>query len=63
MILVEPDSQKGIMVRTGGAKIHALGIKAWRKLQEFFGVKVFLDLRMKVDKNWMNNAKKWKKYG
>ncbi|KAL3810718.1 hypothetical protein ACHAXA_008491 [Cyclostephanos tholiformis] len=62
-ILVERDSQKGIVVGKGGSKIRDVGIEARRKLQEFFGVKVFLDLRVKVDKNWRNDVEKLKKYG
>jgi GTP-binding protein Era len=62
-ILVERDSQKGIVVGKGGAKIRDVGIEARKKLQEFFGVKVFLDLRVKVDKNWRNDVEKLKKYG
>ncbi|KAL9182224.1 hypothetical protein ACHAXT_012876 [Thalassiosira profunda] len=63
VILVERDSQKGIVVGKGGQKIKDVGVDARRRLQEFFGVKIFLDLRVKVDKNWRNNAEKLKKYG
>jgi len=62
-ILVERDSQKGIVVGKGGAKIKDVGVIARKKLEEFYGVKVFLDLRVKVDKNWRNDAEKLKKYG
>ena len=44
-ILVERDSQKGIVVGKGGAKIRDVGIDARKKLEEFFGVRVFLDLK------------------
>jgi GTP-binding protein Era len=63
IILVERDSQKGIVVGKGGAKIRDVGIDARKKLEDFFGVKVFLDLRVKVDKNWRNDVEKLKKYG
>lgn len=62
-ILVERDSQKGIVVGKGGAKIKDVGVIARKKLEEFYDVKVFLDLRVKVDKNWRNDAEKLKKYG
>ena len=62
-ILVERDSQKGIVVGKGGTKIKDVGIAARKKLEDFYGVKVFLDLRVKVDKNWRNDAEKLKKYG
>jgi GTP-binding protein Era len=62
-ILVERDSQKGIVVGKGGIKIRDVGIAARKKLQDFFGCKVILDLRVKVDKNWRNDVDKLKKYG
>ena len=52
IILVERDSQKGIVVGKGGAKIKDVGVNARNKLQDFFGCKIYLDLRVKVDKNW-----------
>jgi len=63
VILVERDSQKGIVVGKGGQKIKDVGVDARRKLQAFFGVKIFLDLRVKVDKNWRDNKDKLKQYG
>lgn len=62
-ILVERDSQKGIVVGKGGRMIKDVGMVSRKKLQEFFGVKVFLDLRVKVDKNWRNSDDKLKKFG
>lgn len=62
-ILVERDSQKGIVVGKGGAMVKDVGIGARKKLQEFFGVKIMLELRVKVEKNWRNNDEKLKKYG
>ena len=63
VILVERDSQKGIVVGKGGQKIKDVGMDARKKLQAFFGVKIFLDLRVKVDKNWRSNKDKLKQYG
>mmetsp|Transcript_56995 Transcript_56995/g.121008 ORF Transcript_56995/g.121008 Transcript_56995/m.121008 type:complete len:523 (+) Transcript_56995:26-1594(+) len=62
-ILVERDSQKGIVVGKGGQKVRDVGTDARRKLELFFGAKVFLDLRVKVDKNWRDDKDKLKKYG
>lgn len=62
-ILVERDSQKGIVVGKGGTKIKDVGINARKKLQDFFSCKIFLDLRVKVDKNWRNNSDQLKKFG
>ncbi|KAK1738714.1 GTPase Era family protein [Skeletonema marinoi] len=63
LILVERDSQKGIVVGKGGQKIKDVGMDARKKLQAFFGVKIFLDLRVKVDKDWRSNKEKLKQYG
>ena len=62
-ILVERDSQKGIVVGKGGTKVKDMGIDARKKLQNFFDAKIFLQLRVKVDKNWRDNADRLKKYG
>eukprot|EP00956_Cyclotella_meneghiniana_P007964 scaffold10576_cov22-Cyclotella_meneghiniana.AAC.1 len=62
-IIVERESQKGIVVGKGGKQIKDVGMDARKKLQKLFGAKIFLELRVKVDKNWRNNADKLKQYG
>ncbi len=62
-INVERDSQKGIVVGKGGAKIKEVGVQAREKLEEFLQEKVFLNLEVKVDKNWRKDEKKLKAYG
>ena len=62
-ILVERDSQIGIVVGKGGTMIKDVGTDARKKLQEFLGTRIHLDLRVKVDKNWRNDEEKLKKYG
>lgn len=62
-IYVERDSQKGIVVGKGGAKIKEIGVEAREKLEEFLQVKVVLNLDVKVDKNWRSDEKKLKAYG
>jgi GTP-binding protein Era len=62
-VCVERDSQKGIVVGKGGAKIKEVGIDARTKLEEFFLHRVFLSLEVKVDKNWRKDEKKLKAYG
>jgi len=62
-VCVERDSQKGIVVGKGGAKIKEVGIDARAKLEEFLMEKVFLNLDVKVDKNWRKDEKKLKAYG
>lgn len=62
-IIVERDSQKGILIGKGGSKLKQVGTEARIELEEFFGVKVFLEVFVKVDKNWRDNVQKLKKYG
>jgi GTP-binding protein Era len=56
-ILVERESQKPIVVGKGGAMIKAIGTAARKELEEFFGSKVFLDLRVKVREDWRENER------
>jgi GTP-binding protein Era len=51
-ILVERESQKGIVVGRGGEKIHAIVREAEQELRDIFPYAVELDLRVKVDRDW-----------
>lgn len=62
-IFVERESQKGIVVGTGGKQIKKVGIRARKSLETFFQSKVHLDLRVKVDKDWRSKEDKLKKFG
>ena len=62
-IIVERDSQKGILIGKGGSKLKIVGTRARLELEEFFGSKIFLEVFVKVDKNWRDNTLKLKKYG
>lgn len=62
-IIVERDSQKGILIGKGGSKLKLIGTSARLELEEFFGTKIFLEIFVKVDKNWRDNILKLKKYG
>jgi len=62
-IFVERESQKGILVGTGGKQIKKVGIRARKSLESFFQSKVHLDLRVKVDKDWRSKEDKLKKFG
>jgi GTPase len=53
--LVEQDSQKPIVIGRGGEMIKRIGTEARLDLERFFGTKVFLDLRVKVNPNWRND--------
>ena len=54
-ILVERSSQKPIVVGHGGAMIKQIGTEARQDLERFFGTRVFLDLHVKVRRDWREN--------
>ena len=56
-INVEADSQKVIVIGKWGKKIQNIGTKSRLILEDIFGKKIFLALRVKVDKNWRKNSK------
>ncbi len=62
-ILVERDSQKGIIIGNKGDAIKKVGTAARIECEKFFGKKVFLELFVKVDKDWRNNEDRLKHYG
>jgi GTP-binding protein Era len=55
-IYVERDSQKGIVIGKQGATIKAVGTEAREEIEAMFGSHVFLDLRVKVEKDWQRRA-------
>ncbi|MCC7117154.1 MAG: GTPase Era [Anaerolineales bacterium] len=54
-LLVERDSQKGIVIGEGGRMLKSIGSAARKQIEEMGGRKVFLELRVKVEKDWRNN--------
>ncbi len=62
-IYVARDSQKPIIIGKGGQAIKKLGIAARKEIEEFLGTKVYLDLYVKVSKNWRNDQRKLKMFG
>ncbi len=54
-IYVETESQKPIVIGRAGDMIKRIGTEARQDLEKFFGTKVFLDLRVKVNPNWRDN--------
>ncbi len=62
-IYVERDSQKGIIVGKGGSMIKAVGTEARTDLERLLGGRVFLDLRVKVRKNWRRDASQIQRFG
>ena len=63
IIYVAKESQKPIIIGKGGQAIKRLGIAARKEIEEFLGTKVFLDLYVKVSKNWRNDQRKLKMFG
>ena len=57
ILYVERDSQKGIVIGKGGARLKKVGTTARRQIETLLGTKVFLDLRVKVAKNWQQDPK------
>lgn len=62
-IFVERESQKGIVVGKHGSKIKEIGIDARKQLSNILDKPVYLDLRVKVKKNWTDNENEIKKMG
>lgn len=63
VIYVERDTQKGIIIGKGGAKIKKVGIEARHDIEAFFGKKVYLELLVKVEPDWRNRENKLRQFG
>ena len=63
VIYVERDSQKGIIIGHGGMKLKRVGISARRDIETFFGKRVFLEMYVKVEKDWRNRENKLRSFG
>ena len=50
--VVERESQKGMAIGKGGSMIKAVSTDAREDLERLFGTKVFLEVRVKVEKDW-----------
>ena len=57
ILFVERDSQKGIVIGKGGARLREVGTAARTQIEKLLGTKVYLDLRVKVAKNWQRDPK------
>ena len=60
IIVVERETQKGILIGKNGLALKKVGIEARKKLEKFFKTKVHLKLFVKVNKKWRTNLKKLK---
>jgi len=63
LIIVERDSQKGIIIGRGGDMLKRIGYEARKEMEKFIDKKVFLETFVKVDKDWRGSTQKLKKYG
>jgi len=63
VIYVERESQKGIIIGHKGESLKKVGTSARIDIESFLGKKVFLEMYVKVDKDWRNNERRLTKYG
>ena len=62
-LIVERDSQKGIVIGKGGQTLRTIGVRAREEMELLLGTKVFLDLRVKVVKEWQRDPKALERLG
>lgn len=63
VIIVERDSQKGIIIGHKGSALKRVGIAARLEMETFFDKKVHIELFVKVNKDWRNNAYQLRRFG
>ena len=63
VIYVERDSQKGIIIGHRGVALKKVSTEARKTLEKFFGKTIFLEIFVKVDKDWRSNTKRLEAYG
>ncbi len=63
VIYVSRESQKAIIIGKGGSALKKVGISARADIEEFVGKKVFLNMFVKVDKDWRDNEQELKNFG
>jgi len=63
VIYVERDTQKGIIIGHGGQALKKVGTEARKDIEAFLGKKVFLEMFVKVEKDWRNKDNKLKAFG
>jgi GTP-binding protein Era len=62
-IYVERPSQKGIVIGRGGARLRQVGADARRQIEALLGTKIYLDLHVKIAKDWQRDPKQLRKLG
>ncbi|GAB3679189.1 GTPase Era [Saccharopolyspora tripterygii] len=63
LIYVERSSQKAIVIGRGGERLRAVGSQARRQIQALLGSKIYLDLHVKIAKDWQRDPKQLRKLG
>lgn len=63
VIFVERESQKGIVIGHQGIALKKISTEARKTLEQFFGKKIFIEIFVKVDKDWRNSVKRLEAYG
>jgi GTP-binding protein Era len=63
ILYVERDSQKGIVIGKGGARLREVGTAARIQIEKLLGTKVYLNLRVKIAKNWQRDPKQLGRLG
>ena len=63
VVFCERDSQKGIIIGKQGAALRKVGTEARKDIEAFFEKKVFLQLYVKVEKDWRNRERKLRNFG
>jgi len=63
VIMVERETQKGIVIGHKGEALKRVGTEARIDLEKFFGKQIHIELYVKVNKNWRSNANMLKRFG
>ena len=63
VIMVERDTQKGIIIGHKGSALKRVGVEARKDLEAFFGKQIHLETYVKVNKNWRSNQQQLRRFG
>ena len=63
VIMVERETQKGIIIGHKGSALKRVGVEARKDLEKFFGKQIHLELYVKVNKNWRSNQNMLRRFG
>ena len=63
VILVERDTQKGILIGHQGKGLKRVGTEARKDLEQFFAKKINLEMHVKVSKNWRSDENQLRRFG